>query len=30
MPAAISPLLPEHWPQVRCIYQEGIETGEAT
>lgn len=30
MHAAISPLLPAHWPDVRRIYQEGIETGQAT
>lgn len=30
MPATISPLLPEHWPAVRRIYQEGIDTGQAT
>lgn len=26
----IQPLLPEHWPQVRTIYEEGIRTGMAT
>jgi phosphinothricin acetyltransferase len=26
----ISPLLTEHWPQVRAIYLEGIATGDAT
>ena len=25
-----SPLLPEHWPAVRSIYEEGIKTGNAT
>ncbi len=30
MPVAIEPLLPEHWPQVRDIYQQGIDTGYAT
>ena len=25
-----SPLLPEHWPAVRKIYEEGIQTGNAT
>ena len=30
MPLAIAPLLPAHWPEVRRIYQEGIETGQAT
>ena len=25
-----SPLLPEHWPAVRSIYEEGIKTGSAT
>jgi len=24
------PLLPQHWPQVRSIYEEGIQTGNAT
>ena len=24
------PLLPEHWPAVRSIYEEGIKTGNAT
>jgi phosphinothricin acetyltransferase len=26
----VAPLLPGHWPAVRRIYQEGIDTGEAT
>lgn len=26
----VAPLLPSHWPDVRRIYQEGIETGQAT
>ena len=26
----ISPLLPEHWPAVRAIYEQGIATGHAT
>lgn len=26
----IHPLIHEHWPDVRRIYQEGIETGQAT
>jgi L-amino acid N-acyltransferase YncA len=27
---AIEPMLPEHWPEVRAIYREGIATGNAT
>jgi len=27
---SIAPLLPEHWPAVRDIYRQGIETGSAT
>ena len=30
MSIVISPLLVEHWPDVRRIYQEGIDTGQAT
>jgi phosphinothricin acetyltransferase len=26
----VAPLLPSHWPDVRRIYQEGIDTGQAT
>ena len=26
----LSPLLPEHWPAVKAIYEEGIKTGNAT
>lgn len=26
----IQPLLPEHWPTVRKIYEQGIATGDAT
>jgi L-amino acid N-acyltransferase YncA len=26
----IKPLLPEHWPQVKAIYESGIATGNAT
>ena len=26
----LSPLLPEHWPAVKTIYEEGIKTGNAT
>ncbi len=30
MDFAILPLMPEHWPSVREIYRQGIETGNAT
>ena len=30
MPLTITPLLQDHWPEVRRIYEEGIETGQAT
>jgi L-amino acid N-acyltransferase YncA len=30
MICSILPMLPEHWPAVREIYREGIETGNAT
>jgi L-amino acid N-acyltransferase YncA len=30
MSVEIAPLLPEHWPVVRDIYEEGIATGLAT
>lgn len=30
MQFSIIPLLPEHWPSVREIYRQGIETGNAT
>jgi len=26
----IEKMLPHHWPSVRCIYEEGIKTGNAT
>ena len=26
----ITELLPDHWPAVRSIYEEGIKTGNAT
>jgi phosphinothricin acetyltransferase len=29
-PIALEPLLPEHWPGVAGIYEEGIATGDAT
>ncbi len=30
MDFVILPLIPEHWPSVREIYRQGIETGNAT
>ncbi len=30
MGVIITPLLSEHWPDVQHIYQEGIDTGQAT
>ena len=30
MKLQISPMQPEDWPKVRSIYQEGIDSGEAT
>lgn len=30
MNIAVEKMLPEHWPQVRAIYEEGLETGHAT
>lgn len=30
MAITIQPLLPEHWPVVRAIYEQGIATGDAT
>jgi len=26
----IQPLLPEHWPAVKAIYEEGLATGNAS
>ena len=28
--ALLGPLLPEHWPEVRAIYEEGLAGGHAT
>ena len=28
--ALVGPLLPEHWPEVRAIYEEGLAGGHAT
>jgi len=30
MPYAIVPMIPEHWPAVREIYEQGIASGNAT
>ena len=30
MTLSIEKLLPEHWPEVRAIYEEGLATGDAT
>lgn len=30
MTLSVEPMLPEHWPAVRAVYEEGLATGDAT
>ena len=30
MKIALAPMLPEHWPGVRAVYLEGLDTGDAS